>query len=232
MRGGKSFAYDLIASHGRVRGRVALLLRSTERKPPWPRFGERPAQTTGPRPAGVSLHAGRRTGAAAGRRGTQGDREGTAACRVPERWRSPSRRARAGEPVSRAFAVAGHFARQKSVCGRCRLDTRPPARVGEYFSALDLTLTLRVPSRGQGPVYTMNITKPPAPDPCGVAGTTTNLPRTSPSPPPCTKRRLGSGESRLYMIILRVSLYAQARHPGRRFTRGPRGSEADRGLPR
>ena len=34
MRGGESLAYDLIVWRGRVRGRVALLLRSTERKPP------------------------------------------------------------------------------------------------------------------------------------------------------------------------------------------------------
>lgn len=33
MRGDKSFAYDLLARPGRVSGRVALLLRSTERKP-------------------------------------------------------------------------------------------------------------------------------------------------------------------------------------------------------
>ena len=33
MRGDKSFAYDLIVWPGRVSGRVALLLRSTERKP-------------------------------------------------------------------------------------------------------------------------------------------------------------------------------------------------------
>jgi hypothetical protein len=34
MRGDKSFAYDLVARHGPVSGRVALLLRSTEGKPP------------------------------------------------------------------------------------------------------------------------------------------------------------------------------------------------------
>lgn len=33
MRGDKSFAYDLLVRPGRVSGRVALLLRSTERKP-------------------------------------------------------------------------------------------------------------------------------------------------------------------------------------------------------
>jgi hypothetical protein len=33
MRGDKSFAYDLLVRPGRVSGRVALLLRSAERKP-------------------------------------------------------------------------------------------------------------------------------------------------------------------------------------------------------
>ena len=33
MHGDKSFAYDLLVRPGRVSGRVALLLRSTERKP-------------------------------------------------------------------------------------------------------------------------------------------------------------------------------------------------------
>ena len=33
MRGDKSFAYDLLVRPGRVSGRVALLLRSTERQP-------------------------------------------------------------------------------------------------------------------------------------------------------------------------------------------------------
>jgi hypothetical protein len=33
MRGDESLAYDLTVRVGRVRGRVALLLRSTERKP-------------------------------------------------------------------------------------------------------------------------------------------------------------------------------------------------------
>ena len=38
MRGDKSFAYDLIVPYGAVNSRVVLLLRSTEGKPPWPRF--------------------------------------------------------------------------------------------------------------------------------------------------------------------------------------------------
>jgi hypothetical protein len=38
MRGVKSFAYDLIVPYGGVSSRVALLLRSTEPKPSWPRF--------------------------------------------------------------------------------------------------------------------------------------------------------------------------------------------------
>jgi hypothetical protein len=38
MRGDKSFAYDLIVPLGRVSSRVALLLRSTERKPTRTRF--------------------------------------------------------------------------------------------------------------------------------------------------------------------------------------------------
>ena len=38
MRGDKSFAYDLIVPPGRVSSRVALLLRSTERKPARTRF--------------------------------------------------------------------------------------------------------------------------------------------------------------------------------------------------
>lgn len=33
MRRDKTFAYDLVARYGRVSSRVALLLRSTERKP-------------------------------------------------------------------------------------------------------------------------------------------------------------------------------------------------------
>lgn len=35
MRGDKTFAYDLVVSHGAVNSRVALLLRSIEAKPPW-----------------------------------------------------------------------------------------------------------------------------------------------------------------------------------------------------